>query len=88
MEQMNLVVNVKQVILAIHVNSHHAMPNCVNMVVFARMRLMAIIVIVLQALMVQIVRRRSIVSTFYQLSLAILALYIKLSIIQKAQHYS
>ena len=64
MGRMNLLVNATQVILAIHVNSHHAMPNCVNMVVFARMRLMAIIVIVLQALMVQIVKSKFTVSPF------------------------
>ena len=78
---MTLVVNATQVILAQNVNTHHVMPICVNMAVLAVRRHMAIIVIVLQALMVQIVRRRSIVSTFYQLSLAILASYIMLIIL-------
>ena len=71
-ESIPLLVNATQVILAKNVNTNPALQICVNMVVLAVLRHMGINVIVLQALMVQIVRRRSIVSTFYQLSLAIL----------------
>ena len=70
--------------MAQNVNTNPALQICVNMVVLAMMRHMATIVIVLQeeqALMVQIVRHRSIVSTFYQLSSAILASYIMLIIL-------
>ena len=67
-KSMTLVVNATQVILEIPVNTDHAMQICVNMVVHAKTKQMVIIAIVFQVLMVQIVRRRSIVSTFYQLS--------------------
>ena len=62
MESMTLAVTAKKVIKAKIVNTNPVPQNCVNMVVHAKTKQMVIIAIVFQALMVQIVRLRPLVS--------------------------
>ena len=59
---MTLAVTAKKVIKAKIVNTNPALQFCVNMVVLAMMRHMAIVAIVLKALLVQIARLRPLVS--------------------------